>query len=74
MDDPRALHITDAAKLETVIPAIDHPVKLCGGDHMGRVGNLIAIDQGNYSTTVDLLDGTRVEQVPYEWVCKLALG
>ena len=70
-DHPGATLAVSEDKLETVIPAAGKNVMVCGGEHKGRVGKLIAIDEESFSVSVTLLDGMEVQGLPYEHACKV---
>jgi len=56
--------------LETVIPQVGRSVVVVKGGFRGRKGELKAVDFENFSVTVKLSDGTVMEGLGYEEICK----
>lgn len=61
----------DQTHLETVIPSVDRKVLVLGGQHQGQEAMLKTIHVESFSATLELQDGTIVNQVPYEQFSKL---
>ncbi len=58
--------------LQTVIPALDLPVRVVGGArHRGHTGVLAGVDEDGECLSVRLGDGTLVDGLSYDDVCKL---
>jgi DNA/RNA-binding protein KIN17 len=66
----------DQSELETVLPALDRPVKVVNGSYRGQEAQLIELVTQDFCATIKLLTGPRrgttVSRVPYEDICKLA--
>lgn len=58
--------------LETVIPNVGKQVRLVKGTHKGQMATMRGIDVENFCVSVSLQDGTDMEGVGYDEVCKLA--
>lgn len=65
----------DQEHLETVIPAIGHPIKVVNGAYRGNKAILLGINERNFSADIEisagLLKGRKVRDVEYEDICKL---
>lgn len=65
----------DQAHLETVIPAIGHPLKVVNGAYRGQKATLLGINERHFCADIEiscgLLKGRKVNRVEYEDVCKL---
>jgi len=66
----------DQAHLETVIPQPGRLMKIVNGVHRGETAKMLSIDEKTFSVGVKLESGvnkgSKIEQIPYEDVCKLA--
>ncbi|XP_055907331.1 DNA/RNA-binding protein KIN17 [Eupeodes corollae] len=65
----------DQAHLETVIPALDKPIKVVNGAYRGTDAILKKLDEKNFCVTIEIsrgpLKGRIVERVQYEDISKL---
>eukprot|EP00929_Paragymnodinium_shiwhaense_P044038 TRINITY_DN22596_c0_g1_i1.p1 TRINITY_DN22596_c0_g1~~TRINITY_DN22596_c0_g1_i1.p1 ORF type:complete len:415 (+),score=161.14 TRINITY_DN22596_c0_g1_i1:134-1378(+) len=71
MVDSKTLIRLDQEMLETVIPNVGKPVRLVKGSHKGQRGSMKAVDFEAFSVTVELEDGTVMEGMGYDEVCKV---
>lgn len=58
--------------LETVIPNVGKQVRLVKGTHKGRLATMRGIDVGRFCVHVTLDDGTDMDGLGYDEVCKVA--
>jgi len=56
--------------LETVIPGIGKQVRVVKGTHKGWVASMRAVDFEGFCVTVELSDGTVMEGLGYDEICK----
>lgn len=71
MLDSKDLLRIDQEMLETVIPNIGKSIKIVKGSYRGRQGKLKAVDFHSFSVTVVLEDGTEIEGMGYDEICKI---
>ena len=62
----------DQAKLETVIPGQGNPVRIVKGKYAGKNGSLAVADMQRGCCSVELKDGTLVDKLGWDAVCKRA--
>eukprot|EP00747_Dinoflagellata_sp_TGD_P164856 gnl/TRDRNA2_/TRDRNA2_185377_c0_seq1.p1 gnl/TRDRNA2_/TRDRNA2_185377_c0~~gnl/TRDRNA2_/TRDRNA2_185377_c0_seq1.p1 ORF type:complete len:411 (+),score=106.90 gnl/TRDRNA2_/TRDRNA2_185377_c0_seq1:98-1330(+) len=60
----------DQELLETVIPNVGKPVVVIKGTHRSRKATMKAVDFENFCVTVELDDGTEMEGLGYDEICK----
>jgi len=57
--------------LETVIPNVGKPVRLVKGTFKGKRATMRSVDFESFSVCVELEDGTEMEGLGYDEVCKI---
>jgi len=72
MSDSKDLVRLDQELLETVIPNVGKAVRLVKGSHKGAHAVMRHVDIEAFSVSVELEDGTRMEGLGYDEVCKVA--
>jgi len=58
--------------LETVIPNMGKRVRLVKGTHKGSLATMRGVDVERFCVSIELEDGTEMDGVGYDEVCKLA--
>lgn len=71
MIDSKDLLRLEQEMMETVIPGIGKPVKVVKGTHRGYTASMRAVDYEGFCVTVELSDGTEMEGLGYDEVCKI---
>ncbi|CAE8601915.1 unnamed protein product, partial [Polarella glacialis] len=71
MVDSRDLIRLEQEMLETVIPNVGKAVRLVKGTHKGRKATMRAVDFEGFCVSVELEDGTLMDGLPYDQVCKI---
>eukprot|EP00928_Gymnodinium_smaydae_P036725 TRINITY_DN25624_c0_g6_i1.p1 TRINITY_DN25624_c0_g6~~TRINITY_DN25624_c0_g6_i1.p1 ORF type:complete len:471 (+),score=89.39 TRINITY_DN25624_c0_g6_i1:79-1413(+) len=71
MVDTKDLIRLDQEMMETVIPGIGKTVKVIKGTHKGWKATMKSVDFDNFCVTVELSDGTVMEGMGYDEVCKV---
>lgn len=72
MSDSKDLVRLDQELLETVIPNVGKAVRLVKGSHKGAHAVMRHVDIDSFSVSVELEDGTHMEGLGYDEVCKVA--
>eukprot|EP00421_Protoceratium_reticulatum_P024349 CAMPEP_0168466028 /NCGR_PEP_ID=MMETSP0228-20121227/56435_1 /TAXON_ID=133427 /ORGANISM="Protoceratium reticulatum, Strain CCCM 535 (=CCMP 1889)" /LENGTH=143 /DNA_ID=CAMNT_0008481653 /DNA_START=30 /DNA_END=458 /DNA_ORIENTATION=- len=71
MIDSQALIRLEQELLETVIPNVGKPVRVVKGTFKGRMATMRGVDLENFCVSVALDDGTEMEGLAYDQVCKV---
>jgi len=71
MVDSKDLIRLEQEMLETVIPNVGKPVRVVKGTHKGARATMRAVDFESFSVDVELEDGTVMEGLGYDEVCKV---
>mmetsp|Transcript_96 Transcript_96/g.196 ORF Transcript_96/g.196 Transcript_96/m.196 type:complete len:408 (+) Transcript_96:50-1273(+) len=71
MQESRDLIRLDQEMLETVIPNLGKPVMVVKGRHKGKKARMRTVDLESFCVAVELEDGTDVEGLRYDEVCKI---
>eukprot|EP00931_Biecheleriopsis_adriatica_P055461 TRINITY_DN32799_c0_g1_i1.p1 TRINITY_DN32799_c0_g1~~TRINITY_DN32799_c0_g1_i1.p1 ORF type:complete len:401 (-),score=106.47 TRINITY_DN32799_c0_g1_i1:88-1290(-) len=71
MVDAKDLIRLDQEMLETVIPNVGKIVRIVKGTHKGKKATMRAVDFEGFCVTVELEDGTQMEGLRYDEVCKV---
>merc|ERR1712087_36030 len=71
MVESKALIRLEQEMLETVIPNVGKAVRLVKGTFKGRRATMRGIDINNFCVSVELEDGTEMEGLGYDEVCKV---
>jgi len=70
MSESKALIRLEQEMLETVIPNVGKAVLVVKGTHRGRRGTMRSVDFEGFCVNVELEDGTSMEGLAYDEVCK----
>jgi len=71
MVDSKDLIRLEQEMVETVIPNVGKPVRIVKGTHKGAKATMRAVDFESFSVEVELEDGTVMEGLGYDEVCKV---
>merc|ERR1712194_611883 len=71
MVDSKDLIRLEQEMLETLIPNVGKPVRVVKGTHKGARATMRAVDFESFSVDVELEDGTVMEGLGYDEVCKV---
>merc|ERR1719277_1442778 len=71
MSESKDLIRLEQEMLETVIPNVGKLVRLVKGTHKGQRGTMRAVNFEGFSVTVELQNGTEMEGLGYDEVCKV---
>mmetsp|Transcript_25613 Transcript_25613/g.58206 ORF Transcript_25613/g.58206 Transcript_25613/m.58206 type:complete len:422 (+) Transcript_25613:67-1332(+) len=71
MIEPSALIRIEQEMLETVIPNVGKPVRVVKGTHKGQHATVRGVDLENFCVSITLSDGTEMEGMGYDEICKV---